>query len=109
MNAEDPNQPQALSPYGLTILLLRTVLGMASLRAQFAEMFQVLQVACDQRFFLCTTPALELPLSGQRLAFRGIRLEIDETNGAVLERVGRAPTIVVGLQAGLELLCGANV
>ncbi len=69
----------------------------------------MLKFARDQRFFLCATSALELPLSGQRLAFRGICLGIDETNREVLERIGCSPTIVVGLQAGLEVLCGAYV
>ncbi len=82
---------------------------MESLATRFAEMFQVLKVTCDQRFFLCATQALELPLSGQSLAFSGICLGIDETNGAVLERVCRPPTIVVGLQTVIEVLYGADV
>lgn len=75
------------------------------LGAPFAQMRQVFEVACDQRLLLCAGPALELPLPCQSLIFRAKFLRIDQTNGVVLERVRGASTVVVGLHAGVEILC----
>jgi hypothetical protein len=67
-------------------------------------MFQAFEVACNQRFFLRACPALELPLSCDSLGFRTKRLRINQTEGAVLEGVRSASTVIVVFQAGFEIL-----
>lgn len=61
-----------------------------SLGASFAEIFQVFDVACDQRFFLYMGPALELPLPCQSLIFRAKRFRIDHTSREVFECIRSA-------------------
>ncbi len=90
-------------------LYCSNTLKTASLRAAFAKMFQAFADAFDQRFFLSTAPALELTLPCQALFFLAKHLRIDQTNGVVLERVSRASTVVVGLKAGIEVPCGADI
>lgn len=75
------------------------------LRVSFAETVQAVKIAFDQRFLLSTAPALELSLSLQSLAFRVICLSIDETNGAMLESVRSASTVVVSLHTSVKVFC----
>jgi hypothetical protein len=72
-------------------------------------MFQSSEVARDQCLLLFTAPALELSFPFHSLSFRAKCLRIDQTGGAVLECVGGAPSLVVRLRSGIDVLCRAYV
>ena len=50
-------------------------------------------------------PVIELPLPRHSLFLRAELFGVNQTDRTVLEHVRRAPSFVVGFQAGLEVLC----
>lgn len=79
-------------------------MGSVGLGAPPAELFQVFELACNQRFFLRACPALELPLACDSLRLRTKRFGIGYSNWTVLEGVRSTSTVIVVLQAGFEIL-----